>query len=342
MYEETSEKSGLYDIPTAIANAIRKFGQDLQVCIPAIVTEDYDPETDLVKVVPLTKRAFSLDGNVVQEEADEFTVAVKRFGIGKFLCVYPIKKGTTGWVFSSDRDTYGIKEKNSFIDIGKNEGPQDISSFDMGKYTQGFFIPDRWVSEEAYKSRLGHASQEENDEYDFSTSLGINLLNEEDKKRGVYLSDDCKATILNDKNQVVVDASAEDSISTKMKLEDSLATTEFDGETINITLSNADDPDMENSGIEITIGKNGQITIESIENRIEIDLELEGKITIESMEKEKRIEIDLGTLPEGEVMQIEPMWFPINIADEKVSYEKRNVIVGSTAIESKEDPDKIE
>lgn len=321
MYEETSEKSGLYDIPTAISNAIRKFGQDLQVCIPVIVTEDYDPETDLVKVVPLTKHAFSVDGNVVQKEADEFTVAVKRFGIGKFLCVYPIKIGTTGWVFSSDRDTYGIKEKNAFIDIGKNEGPQDISSFDMGKYTQGFFVPDRWVSEEAYKSRLGHVSQEDNDEYDFSTSLGINMLNDEDKKRGMYLSDDCKATILNDKNQVVVDASAEDSISTKMKLGDSLAITEFDGENLDITLSNTDDSDIESPSIEIAIGKNGKITIESTD---------------------KKIEIDLNNLPEGEIMKIEPMWFPTNITDEKVSYEKRNVIVGSTAIDSKEDPDKIE
>lgn len=318
MYEETSEKSGLYDMATAIANAIRKFGQDLQVCIPAIVTEDYDPETDLVKVVPLTKRAFSLDGNVIQEKADEFTVAVKRFGIGKFLCVYPIKKGTTGWVFSSDRDTYGIKEKNAFTDIEKNEGPQDISSFDMGKYTQGFFIPDRWVSKEAYKSRLGHASQEDNDEYDFSTSLGINLLNDEDKKRGMYLSDDCKATILNDKNQVVVDASYEDLISTNMKIGNSQATTAFDGETLYIVLSNADDPDMESSGIEIEIGKNGKITIESME---------------------KKIEIELTTLPEGEVMQIKPMWFPTNITNERVSYEKHNVIVGSTAIESKIDPD---
>ena len=321
MYEETSEKSGLYDIPTAIANAIRKFGQDLQVCIPAIVTEDYDPESDLVRVVPLTKRAFSVDGNVVQEKADEFTVAVKRFGIGKFLCVYPIKKGTTGWVLSSDRDTYGIKDKNSFIDIGKNEGPQDISSFDMGRYTQGFFVPDRWIPEEVYKSRLGHASLEDDDEYDFSISLGINLLNEEGKKRGVYLSDDCKATILNEKNQIIVDASAEDLVSTKMKLGNSLSTTVFDGENLGITLSDADDPDMESSGIEIAIGKNGKITIESME---------------------KKIEIDLNNLPEGEVMQIEPMWFPTNITDEKVSYEKHNVIVGLTAIDRKEDPDKIE
>lgn len=331
MYEETSEKSGLYDMATAIANAIRKFGQDLQVCIPAIVTEDYDPETDLVKVVPLTKRAFSDNGNVVQKEADEFTVAVKRFGIGKFLCVYPIKKGTTGWVFSSDRDTYGIKEKNAFIDIEKNEGPQDISSFDMGKYTQGFFVPDRWVSEEAYKSRLGHASQEDNEEYDFSTSLGINLLNDEDKKRGMYLSDDGKATILNDKNQVSVDASADDSIITTMKIGNSLSTTVFDGENLKITLANEEEPESENSdtessdtessGIEIAIGKNGKITIESME---------------------KKIEIDLNNLPEGEVMKIEPMWFPKNITNERVFYEKHNVIVGSTVIEGKEDPDKIE
>lgn len=321
MYEEDSEKSGLYDIPTAIANAIRKFGQNLQICIPVIVTEDYDPESDIVKVVPLTRRAFSMDGDIIQKNADEFSVAVMRFGVGKFLFVYPIKKGTTGWVFSSDRDTYGIKEKNSFIDIGKNEGPQDISSFDMGKYTQGFFIPDRWIQNESNKTRIGHVSDEEDDEYDFSMCLGINLLNEDDKNRGIYLSDDCKATILNDKNQIIVDASADDSISTKMKLGDSLADTIFDGENLGITLSNANDPDTESSGIEIAIGKNGKITIESMG---------------------RKIDIDINNLPEGEIMQIEPMWFPTIITDDNVSYEKHNVIVGSTVIESKEDPDKIE
>lgn len=318
MYEEDSEKSGLYDIPTAIANAIRKFGQDLQICIPVIVTEDYDPESNIVKVVPLTRRAFSMDGDIVQKNADEFSVAVMRFGVGKFLFVYPIKKGTTGWVFSSDRDTYSIKEKNSFIDISKNEGPQDISSFDMGKYTQGFFIPDRWIPDESYKTRIGHVSDEEDDEYDFSDCIGFNLLNDDNLNKGVYISDDLKITLLNDKKRMEVDASAEYSIATEMKIEGSSARAVFDGESLNVTLSDSNDTEMENSGIEISVDKNGKIEITGIG---------------------RTVEIDLNNLPEGDSMRIAPMWFPMEIQNEKVKYEKYNVIVGSVAVDSKEDED---
>lgn len=315
--EDTSDKGGLYDIAVAIANAINKFGQDLQICIPVIATEDYDPNKNTVKVVPVTKHAFIQNDEIFQQEADEFEVSVKRFGVGNFVMVFPVKKGMTGWVFSSDRDTHGIKEPNSHVNLEDNEGPQEISSFDMGKYTQGFFIPDRWISDETPESRLGYKEKEDSETNNFSDCIGINLINEEGDKRGIYLSDSLVVTVFNKDVAAELDMSDKDVPTLNVKREGDLVSVKFREGSVDMS--------MQKTG-----GKDGA----EDEKAMNVNARYEGTI---QAEKEKRTAIiDLNKLEEGETMSIRPMWFPTEIGLQKITFRKYNAFVGDSEMDGDE------
>lgn len=193
----------MVNLPAAIRQAIKDFGIALQICIPVIVTNEYDPKTDLVRVKPIPDKVGSSDGEESVEEWDEFPVHPYRLGFGKFHLVGNIEVGSTGWVFSSDRDTKQARTDNSKVDISSNVGHGKPVSTDMGQYTQGFFLPDRWGPSDKDGGDKFHLGWKE-----YASQFGLRIG---DKKIGIFVDEDGVVTIVNNgdegEKKVVIDFS---------------------------------------------------------------------------------------------------------------------------------------
>lgn len=186
---DTLNPAAYSDLAVAIEEYVGRTLMGLQVCVPVIVTEDFNPETNKVKVRPIVKAAYHMDDNTVEyEDEKEFNVYVKHWGIGNAVLVFPVKKGMTGWVIASDKDTYNSRKENSNIAVENNTGASKPASTDGGSYGQGYFIADRWLpsisagAEDPYFEAFG----------DDKDACGIRLI---DKKLGVFFGSDGSISI---------------------------------------------------------------------------------------------------------------------------------------------------
>jgi len=118
--------------------------------LPAVVTKVNDGHT--VDCIILCNRAKIEDGRVVNFKRETVKeVPWMQVMHGGYLIDCPISEGDTGWIIAGDRQNRDIREKNANIDPQENEGPQDLSSYGIGKFEFGLFIPDNWTSDSPAK-----------------------------------------------------------------------------------------------------------------------------------------------------------------------------------------------
>ena len=126
--------------------------KSLDICIPVCVYS-YDREKHKVTVLPLIKQAY-YNGKWKFVSRQPFEVSIRSIQCGGFCMDFPIFIGDTGWVFSSDRDTYFLRDENSptHIVLGKDRDvtvvedvlPQPAKQPKIHSLLDGFFIPDNW------------------------------------------------------------------------------------------------------------------------------------------------------------------------------------------------------
>lgn len=120
---------------------------NMQCNIPAIVV-NYDRKTHIATVRPLIKLPYNDIGNKEQSiEMPKMKVTVWRMSFGGFLFDMPLFPGDTGWLVASDWNTSLVKKENSFgaeSNSTKNNGPKKPETYELHRYKNGFFIPDRW------------------------------------------------------------------------------------------------------------------------------------------------------------------------------------------------------
>lgn len=139
----------------AIGHLIEHIRQNIESCIPGqfiryepISTNGksdkgaYNRSRSLAIVSPLVKYPYVSGNQTVWTERPELQLRVLRVKSGGFWFEMPLKKGDTGWIIASDRDSSYAIERNSSTDTSKNAGQQTYSNFNKLKYAFGFFIPD--------------------------------------------------------------------------------------------------------------------------------------------------------------------------------------------------------
>lgn len=191
-------------LTSRIEDYVKGFGNTLQICIPVIVDDVIEDNWPKVKVKPLVNIPVfdSVKHKVEYDEPPTFLVNVYHFGNDAWHLVFPIRKGMTGWVISSDKDAYAARKANSNIDVEENIGNVDPASLDMGQYTQGFFIPDRWMPVPDPEEGLDYHRGIKDDNDDFRDCFGIQL---KDKKVGIYLHDDASFTVISNDTKIRLD-----------------------------------------------------------------------------------------------------------------------------------------
>lgn len=140
------------DIHVALETNNDGLMKSLDICVPVCVYS-YDRVKHKVTVLPLVKQAY-FNGKWKFLTRQPFSVAVRSFQCGGFCMDYPLFVGDTGWVFSSDRDTFFLKDKDSptHIVLGEDRDlgvveqvlPQKPMQPKIHSLTDGFFIPDNW------------------------------------------------------------------------------------------------------------------------------------------------------------------------------------------------------
>ena len=314
----SSSPSGIFDVAMAVQNVIKVFGAKLQIHIPVVVTEDYDPETDLVEVQPIMTKAFDEESETVYEEWSKFNVHVAHFGIEGLLFVFPVKKGMTGWVMSSDRDVFKSREENSNVNYEDNQGPSDPSSFDMGRYTQGIFVPDRWFPEKS-KYGIGYGADEGTEEDGHEDDIGVRMINTDDDKGGIFLNKTGVLFIEKNEKKIRIDLSGEEKISVKTKIGES---------EINVDIDASANVDIKNDGdLNLTC-------MAQDENPLNVRVSKADNIV--RMETEERVvEIDFNLIPSGEKIGIQETWLPTSIDENAISFGRYRVMRGEQEMGSK-------
>lgn len=126
----------------------------LDICFPACVYQ-YDRLTNEAVVMPLVKQAFFY-GEWHYIRRQPFKVSVRRVRCGGFTIDFPLFKGDTGWVFSSDRDTLLLKEDGALTNSVLIEDRAEVMLEEdyqqkpqqpiLHALNRGFFLPDNWGS----------------------------------------------------------------------------------------------------------------------------------------------------------------------------------------------------
>ena len=107
-----------------LSTVLNKFQQNLQICLPCIVTK-VDRTKNRVSVVPLM-RVLLTDGTTMSR-AEVSDIPIKNASAGGFIINFPVKVGDYGWLRTCDRDISLFKQnykeakpntrrKNSFED----------------------------------------------------------------------------------------------------------------------------------------------------------------------------------------------------------------------------------
>lgn len=124
------------NIPEIFKRIFRNFSMNFECCLPAVV-DSYDRAKNLVTVIPAVNRLKSPDtpdGDPIEIQRAKMTVnAIQTYG-GNIGITYPLKKGDTGWIIASDRDSSIFKQ---------NRGIAKPLNLDFHSYQYGVFLPDR-------------------------------------------------------------------------------------------------------------------------------------------------------------------------------------------------------
>lgn len=116
-----------------ISEVLADFARSFECCMPAVVVS-YDRTTHLAVVQPAINIVMTTGENVTRAQ---IRVSVWRFMCGGYLVDLPILAGDTGWIVAADRET-------SLFKGSKKASPPN--TYETHKYSQGFFIPDRFGS----------------------------------------------------------------------------------------------------------------------------------------------------------------------------------------------------
>lgn len=111
-------------------NLIRNMLLELEVVLPAVV-ESYDREKNIVTARPAVNRVLT-DGTEVQRALVRVP-CVNPYG-NSIGINFPLKKGDTGWVIASDRDSENFEQ---MLQVTRPK------TGIIHKYDFGFFIPDK-------------------------------------------------------------------------------------------------------------------------------------------------------------------------------------------------------
>ena len=113
----------------AIVSAIRKYLQQVQTCIPAIVKEVID--RGHVTVSPAVQQ---VDSNWRSINWADITLPLCTPGGGGLFASWPVTAGDTGWIIAGDLDPSLF-----FKDTSR---PQRQNTFERHKYQFGYFVPN--------------------------------------------------------------------------------------------------------------------------------------------------------------------------------------------------------
>jgi hypothetical protein len=142
---KTSDAVVSLSFSAAIDHLCEHIRQNIESCIPGRFLkwlDAKDKEKSIALVTPLVKFPYVSGNTTVWTERPELPLRVLRVKSGNFWFEMPLKEGDTGWIIAADRDTSYAIERNSSIDVSKNQGQQEYSNFNKLKYAFGFFIPD--------------------------------------------------------------------------------------------------------------------------------------------------------------------------------------------------------
>ena len=148
-----------YDLGIALEAFQTGLLRSLSICIPACV-RSFDPNTNTAEVMPLIKQGI-YNGEWHYLPRKPFKVSVLSIKRGGFTLSLPLFKGDTGWVISSDRDTFQLKQKDALTSAVLSEDRSDpILDEDyqtkpnqpmLHSLSRGFFIPDNWGPFQQYR-----------------------------------------------------------------------------------------------------------------------------------------------------------------------------------------------
>jgi len=115
----------------AFQEVLKEFSRNFECCIPAVVVS-YERLTHTAVVKPAINMILTTGEQV---ERAPVAATVWRFMCGGFLVDLPIIVGDTGWLIASDRESSNMKRTGV---------PQQPGTFETHKYSNGFFIPDKF------------------------------------------------------------------------------------------------------------------------------------------------------------------------------------------------------
>lgn len=175
--QELTFDDGIFSLPTVGIenlstdtgreyNAMDNILREIECCMPVQVVR-YDRLQHVALVQPLVSLGGSEDKSVA---LSRFWVTVMRHHAGNYLIDFPIvgsvledesdiynskikKGGDTGWVIAADRNTFNAKSMNPdhrddkdgvYIGYDCMKGPQPLTVANLHRYSDGFFVLDRW------------------------------------------------------------------------------------------------------------------------------------------------------------------------------------------------------
>lgn len=129
-YEPATEDSPAIAYEYVTKNLLKQ----TSVCIPAIV-EEYDRKKNIVTVQPAIQESTSI-GQYIKRA--KIKAPVMQTAGGGFIVSFPLKKGDTGWLLTSDRDISLFKQQKTVINPNTYRSHSIEDSFFIPDYVSGF------------------------------------------------------------------------------------------------------------------------------------------------------------------------------------------------------------
>ena len=117
----------------AMQELLAEFSRNFECCMPAIV-KSYDRDKHEAVVQPAINMVTTTGEQI---ERAPVAATVWRFMCGGFLIDLPLSEGDTGWLIASDRESSNVKRTGT---------AQQPNTYETHKYSNGFFIPDKYGS----------------------------------------------------------------------------------------------------------------------------------------------------------------------------------------------------
>ena len=129
-YEPATEDSPAIAYEYVTKNLLKQ----TSVCIPAIV-EEYDRKKNIVTVQPAIQESTAI-GQYIKRA--KIKAPVMQTAGGGFIVSFPLKKGDTGWLLTSDRDISLFKQQKTVINPNTYRSHSIEDSFFIPDYVSGF------------------------------------------------------------------------------------------------------------------------------------------------------------------------------------------------------------